>query len=431
MVKPVHELLLLPLPCTPTDACKISLRTMQLQVGTLFCVIALPLIGLAILVLCNTHLLLPLLLYIILPSLALTELLFVLLYTATYRRLDRIATPPPDLDHCQEVFARFLKMDSMQHYIDFPSVLSKWHWNVPFHKLHATHVAAFLSYGLFYRKTEDWAAEGQPDVPEQLVQQLEQAWGMRFSREADSATGLPPAPLPFMAHLWEPVRCHYRPAVFYFGTTCLVVLTRLIMRVLGFTAHTHPGGYVYYTRGLTQPRLADAGLADPLAQCLLKSSSKCSSPDRCIGDKRRLNLSTIAASVSGMFGRARTHSLSNSDTCTSSSCASGLDELASGDSCSSGGVGIVSGIGAVSDSAPLLQKSVASAQGSVPDCISQAPLLLLHGVGLGLLPYIPLVMRLVATGRPLVAVESPHLSMRLVGDVPEVDTVVDVSHTHT
>lgn len=39
-------------------------------------------------------------------------------------------------------------------------------------------------------------------------------------------------------------------------------------------------------------------------------------------------------------------------------------------------------------------------------CSNQrAPILFLHGVGLGLLPYVPFLSRLVATGHPIVAVE--------------------------
>eukprot|EP00798_Chlamydomonas_sp_ICE-L_P022042 gene22042-29108_t len=41
------------------------------------------------------------------------------------------------------------------------------------------------------------------------------------------------------------------------------------------------------------------------------------------------------------------------------------------------------------------------------------PVLFLHGVGIGLLPYIPFVMKLVATGRPVIALECAHLGMRL------------------
>lgn len=301
-------------------------------------------------------------------------------------------------------------------------MLSKWHWNVPFEELHASHVAEFLSYGLFYRKQEDWDAMGQPHVPEQLVLQLEAAWGMSFSRENDACTGLPPPPLPFMAHLWEPVRCHRRPFVFYVGTACLCIITRLVMRTLGFTASTHPGGYVYYTRGLPQRKLADQQ-STRLADSLLANSGSYSGPDLSSMDKQSSSVINITATA-GLLSHARARSLSSSDTVTSSSCASGLDG-ASGGSCSSRGG---SASGSIDGRASFDSLGCSTGVESLEaDCISEAPLLFLHGVGLGLLPYVTLIMRLVATGRPVVAVESPHLSMHLVEDVPEVDTVVEVS----
>ena len=57
---------------------------------------------------------------------------------------------------------------------------------------------------------------------------------------------------------------------------------------------------------------------------------------------------------------------------------------------------------------------------------SKAPILFLHGVGLGLLPYITFVQRLAASGHPVLAVESCHLGMRWVHEVPTEDEVVDV-----
>jgi pimeloyl-ACP methyl ester carboxylesterase len=45
-------------------------------------------------------------------------------------------------------------------------------------------------------------------------------------------------------------------------------------------------------------------------------------------------------------------------------------------------------------------------------------------VGLGLLPYLPLLLRLAASGAPLLAVESKHLAMRLTRRLPAVDGVV-------
>lgn len=61
-----------------------------------------------------------------------------------------------------------------------------------------------------------------------------------------------------------------------------------------------------------------------------------------------------------------------------------------------------------------------------------APILFMHGIGLGLLPYLPFVARLVATGRNVIALECDHLGMRWcagdsisqTGSVPCADDVV-------
>jgi pimeloyl-ACP methyl ester carboxylesterase len=52
---------------------------------------------------------------------------------------------------------------------------------------------------------------------------------------------------------------------------------------------------------------------------------------------------------------------------------------------------------------------------------STPPILFCHGVGLGLAPYVPLVQRLAATGRPMIAVEFKHLAMRWTERVPTVE----------
>eukprot|EP00879_Flechtneria_rotunda_P023592 GHRR01024959.1.p1 GENE.GHRR01024959.1~~GHRR01024959.1.p1 ORF type:complete len:452 (+),score=112.94 GHRR01024959.1:201-1556(+) len=53
------------------------------------------------------------------------------------------------------------------------------------------------------------------------------------------------------------------------------------------------------------------------------------------------------------------------------------------------------------------------------------PLVFLHGVGAGLLPYLALVFHLPAIGRPLIMVESKHVSMRLIRSIPTVDNMAD------
>ncbi|KAI8469722.1 MAG: Alpha/Beta hydrolase protein [Monoraphidium minutum] len=49
------------------------------------------------------------------------------------------------------------------------------------------------------------------------------------------------------------------------------------------------------------------------------------------------------------------------------------------------------------------------------------PMLLLHGVGMGLLPYLAFIAHLAATGRPVIAVEFKHISMRWCNWLPSVD----------
>ncbi len=53
------------------------------------------------------------------------------------------------------------------------------------------------------------------------------------------------------------------------------------------------------------------------------------------------------------------------------------------------------------------------------------PIFFAHGVGLGLLPYLQFVLKLAALGRPVIAIEYPHLAMRWSQFIPTVDQGVD------
>ncbi len=53
------------------------------------------------------------------------------------------------------------------------------------------------------------------------------------------------------------------------------------------------------------------------------------------------------------------------------------------------------------------------------------PVVFLHGVGGGLLPYIPFLLRTTALGRPVLAVEYKHLSMRWTDHIPTAPQVRD------
>lgn len=60
-------------------------------------------------------------------------------------------------------------------------------------------------------------------------------------------------------------------------------------------------------------------------------------------------------------------------------------------------------------------------------CPEQLPLVFLHGVGAGLLPYLMFVFNLASLGRPMICVESKHVSMRLVRWLPTVDDMADAT----
>lgn len=55
------------------------------------------------------------------------------------------------------------------------------------------------------------------------------------------------------------------------------------------------------------------------------------------------------------------------------------------------------------------------------------PIVFLHGVGAGLLPYLFLIFRLAALGRPMILPHSKHVSMRLVSWIPTVDDMADAT----
>ena len=73
-----------------------------------------------------------------------------------------------------------------------------------------------------------------------------------------------------------------------------------------------------------------------------------------------------------------------------------------------------------------LRHSAASSSSSrVGSTTAEPPLLILHGVGFGLMSYLPLVARLAATGRPILCMQIRHVSMQLTSYIPTSSEVAD------
>ena len=54
---------------------------------------------------------------------------------------------------------------------------------------------------------------------------------------------------------------------------------------------------------------------------------------------------------------------------------------------------------------------------------SKEPIVFLHGVGAGLLPYVHIVQEMAALGHPVIAVEYKHLAMRWTSFIPDAQQV--------
>ncbi len=87
-----------------------------------------------------------------------------------------------------------------------------------------------------HRREEYEARTGRPALD--LVRELEQAWSLRVT------PGYNPD-LAFMAHLWQPVRCHWRPLAFYLGVELSALLKHCLMLAMGFSTGT-VHGFTYY-----------------------------------------------------------------------------------------------------------------------------------------------------------------------------------------
>lgn len=70
---------------------------------------------------------------------------------------------------------------------------------------------------------------------------------------------------------------------------------------------------------------------------------------------------------------------------------------------------------------PPASAAAAARRGEGTAVFDEPPIVFCHGVGLGLLPYLHFVLKLAGLGRPVVAVEWPHLCMRWTSHIPTVD----------
>eukprot|EP00879_Flechtneria_rotunda_P002453 GHRR01002650.1.p1 GENE.GHRR01002650.1~~GHRR01002650.1.p1 ORF type:complete len:398 (+),score=48.43 GHRR01002650.1:380-1573(+) len=180
----------------------------------------------------------------ILALLAIVEWCFYIFwYRRTYNMLNKIPRKcqPENFSskEAQQNWDRFIKLtSSIPGGVDPVPYLSQWFCNAKFEDIKRGNVEEMLVYGFYYKHRDEMTGE-LAHIPGQMVDQLEQGLNVKFTPGYTSD-------LPFMSHLWEDLRAHYRPLLLYLGFEMLYAAQRLIMASYGFK-HKALGLLGYYT----------------------------------------------------------------------------------------------------------------------------------------------------------------------------------------
>ncbi|GBF95505.1 hypothetical protein Rsub_07855 [Raphidocelis subcapitata] len=253
------------------------------------------------------------------------EAAFLLAWLARKRRIDRVPDQHHPPDHCAvELIERFTRsVPVISRHCESYDIIGMWFRGAPAGSIKRGNVRDLLAFGFGYRTPAEYAAAGQPHVPDQILDAMERSlWGPYEDGHNPDVS--------FMSHLREPVRALPKPLAWYGLAEGLGGVKHAVLLAAGFRCQRW-GAFAYYTLGLP--------------------------PAPAAGD-------------------------------------------------------------AAADAAGRGAAGAAAAAGS-------EPIFFAHGVGLGLLPYLGFVLKLAALGRPVVAIEYPHLAMRWTPHIPTVDEGVE------
>ncbi|GIL48004.1 hypothetical protein Vafri_4723 [Volvox africanus] len=248
-----------------------------------------------------------------------------------------------------------------------------------------------------------------------------------------------------MFHLWEPLRTIYRPLLFYVGTEVLALLTKVMLLALGCNLHTDP---------VTGLMVVTAGLDEHLRGHRCWGRRRCGSFDNNCNNNSNSNSNShrnciLAESISLKDGVKMAAGDGGGDggsgpgVAATMSYDAGLNERPTvmvhwvsepegeradnpmDDSDGGGGYVRTNGYraGGRGDGGKPGAAGRGASGGGAASGPPVTPVLLLHGVGLGLLPYTNFIRCLLAAGMPLVAVEYKHVSMRLCSIIPSADDI--------
>ena len=252
--------------------------------------------------------------------------------------------------------------------------MSGWFHGAPPESIRRGNVEDFVAYG-FYTATKAELPREQRDAIEAYVREMERRWGVTFP------AGRNPN-LRFMAHLWEPLRVIHKPLALHAACEAGVVACRAALWLAGFRSAA-VNGFDYWVRAAKPGAVAEAA---PAADAADGSSSS---------DDADATEGPASPTSAALYRRGDSFS---------SLAAESAARRAGG--------------GGGADTATALPAK-------------QRPVVFIHGVGLGLVPYLGLLLQIVAAlgaGVPLILLEVPHVSLRLAPRrASPVDAVADAA----
>jgi len=314
----------------------------------------------------------------------------------SYATINAVIHHPADPAAAAAHMARFLELAPVMCIKDF---MSGWFLGAPFAEVARGNVEDFVAYG-FYQST--WAGLGAADAATatRFVDDVERVWGIRYPGGRNDG-------LSFMAHLWEPLRVVPKPLALHVAAEAGALACAGVLWGMGFRRRSVGGGgggsFDYWVRPAGGRAKAKQAGGDAAGVTATPTPSPPSSPAT---PRRRALLSAPSAPPPPSPPPA----------------APALAALARGDSVTSLAGGRV--YAAAAPAAPAAPAVTTAAR-------PPRPIAFIHGVGLGIVPYLGLIWQVVAShghGRDVLLLEVPHVAL---GAAPRraasVDAVADAA----
>lgn len=366
--------------------------------------------------------------------LCLVELAFFLVHALRYRVLNKRLKSRPDVLRSRQSMDRFTKLRSSFELSEF---LSGWFLGAPWERVTRGNIEELVAYGFFAQTVEELDIADKQLVTA-FLNDVEEKWNFKFPEGYD-------ANLKYMQHRWEPLRVVHKPLFVYAITELLAITAHAFLYLMGFRRQYHDG-FSCWHKLPEKPTAASS--TDPASKDD-KTKDFVSSPRVHVerlqhhtaehihaAAERTLDVAVAAtAAVSAAVSVQYPHegqmyhvsSPSHHDNANNNNhrdIFNSSSPIAAAVGSNSTGIHEFDHrhVKVIADSVSETPKGHHNHQEEGNNAI---PIVFLHGVGFGCLPYLHFLNMLMKTchTNPFIIVEVPHVALRLCWEALDVDTV--------